>query len=68
MGTFTFEARAVDAGEPGRGRDQMSVTVRDRAGEVVASMTGALSGGNIQSLRLIRIEQEREKEKKREKR
>ena len=68
VGTFTFEARAVDAGEPGRGRDQMSVTVRDRAGEVVASMTGALSGGNIQSLRLIRIEQEREKEKKREKR
>jgi uncharacterized repeat protein (TIGR01451 family)/uncharacterized delta-60 repeat protein len=60
---FTYEARAVDAGEPGRGRDQLSVTVRDRDGRVVASFGGALSGGNIQSLRLRRQPRPEEREK-----
>lgn len=52
VGGHTFEARALDAGEPGRGRDQMSLTIRNRAGVVVATFGGPLAGGNIQSLRL----------------
>jgi hypothetical protein len=46
---YTFEARAVDAGEPGRRRDQMNITVRDRKGVIVASFAGKLDSGNIQS-------------------
>jgi hypothetical protein len=49
---YTFEARAVDAGEPGRGRDQFMITVRDPSGNVVSTVTGMLSGGNIQSHRI----------------
>jgi hypothetical protein len=48
---YTFEARAVDAGEPGRGHDQMSVTIRDARGAIVAGFAGTLTGGNIQSSR-----------------
>jgi hypothetical protein len=46
---YTFEARAVDAGEPGRRRDRMSITIRDRKGVIVATFDGTLDGGNIQS-------------------
>jgi uncharacterized repeat protein (TIGR01451 family) len=52
--SHSFEARATDAGEPGRGRDSFAVTVRDEAGSIVSSVTGNLSGGNIQSLKVQR--------------
>ena len=46
---FTFEASASDAGEPGRGRDTFSVTVKDPSGAVVATFEGTLTAGNIQA-------------------
>ena len=49
---FTFEARAADEGEPGRGHDTLAITIRDARGTVAATVTGALTGGNIQSSRL----------------
>jgi hypothetical protein len=49
---YTFEAVATDAGEPGRGRDAFSITVRDGSGQVVASVDARITDGNIQSLRL----------------
>ena len=55
---YTFEAFAADAGEPGRGRDQLEITIRDAQGAVVATANGVLTGGNIQSKRL-RQEQRR---------
>ncbi|MEO8678624.1 MAG: Ig-like domain repeat protein [Vicinamibacterales bacterium] len=48
---YTFEARATDAGEPGRGRDTFALTVRDRNRMVVATVNGTLTQGNIQSAR-----------------
>ena len=50
----TFVATAVDAGEPGRGRDTFAITVRAPGGDIVATVRGTLAGGNIQSLRLRR--------------
>ena len=49
---YTFEARATDQGEPGRGRDRFAVTIRDSQGGIVATVDGVLSDGNIQSERL----------------
>jgi hypothetical protein len=49
---YTFDARASDEGEPGRGRDTFALTVRDRNGMVVATVNGTLTQGNIQSARL----------------
>jgi uncharacterized repeat protein (TIGR01451 family) len=49
---YSFEARASDEGEPGRGRDHFTITIRDNHGIVVASVDGVLSNGNIQSERL----------------
>ncbi len=49
---YRFEARAADEGEPGRGHDTFSITIRDAAGTVVAMANGTLTNGNIQSLRL----------------
>lgn len=51
---YTFEALATDQGEPGRHRDSFSLVVKDSHGHVVANVTGALDGGNIQSSRLGR--------------
>jgi hypothetical protein len=48
---YTFEATATDAGEPGVGRDAFAVTIKSPSGEVVATVGGLLSGGNIQSRR-----------------
>ena len=53
-GGYTFEARAIDAGEPGRGLDRFAITVRDAAGRIVASLDDALDDGNIDSLRIGR--------------
>lgn len=48
---YRFEARATDAGEPGRGRDTFAVTIIAPDGTIVAAVTGTLAGGNIQSRR-----------------
>jgi hypothetical protein len=48
---YTFQAQATDAGEPGRGRDLFAITIRDASGVVVASVSAAITDGNIQSLR-----------------
>jgi hypothetical protein len=50
---YTYEAVATDRGEPGRSRDTFSIVIRDAAGAVVAVADGPLSGGNIQSTRLL---------------
>ena len=42
---------AVDAGEPGRGRDSVTMTIRDAAGALVSSANGTITDGNIESLR-----------------
>jgi hypothetical protein len=49
---YTFEATAVDGGEPGRGRDTFAITVRNASGQVVASVNAPITQGNIQSLRM----------------
>jgi hypothetical protein len=45
---FTFEARAMDRGEPGRGRDTFMLIVKDKHGTVVLNASGTLDQGNIQ--------------------
>ena len=45
----TYEVTASDNGEPGRGRDRFTITIRAPGGNVVATFGGTLSGGNIQS-------------------
>jgi hypothetical protein len=49
---YTFAATAVDAGEPGRGHDTFAITIRNAAGDIVASVNAPITQGNIQSLRL----------------
>ena len=49
---YTFEAKAVDRGEPGRHRDDMTITVRNAAGSIVLSADGTIDAGNIQSTRI----------------
>jgi hypothetical protein len=51
---YTFDVTATDRGEPGRGRDTFSLMIKNSAGNVVASVSGTLDGGNIQSTRLIK--------------
>jgi hypothetical protein len=46
---YTFTAQALDAGEPGRGRDMFAITVRDSAGHLVASVNARISLGNVES-------------------
>jgi hypothetical protein len=48
---YRFELRAEDHGEPGRGRDWWSLTVRDGRGVVVVEFEGVLDAGNIQAHR-----------------
>jgi hypothetical protein len=48
---YTFEVVALDAGEPGKGRDRFTLTIRDGAGNIVGRVDGLLTRGNIQSLR-----------------
>ena len=48
---YLFEARAADAGEPGRGRDTFALTITAPDGAVVAAIDGVLAGGNIQAKR-----------------
>jgi probable HAF family extracellular repeat protein len=49
---YTFEATAIDAGEPGPGKDSFAITITSPSGDVVARVSGLLSGGNIQSRRV----------------
>lgn len=49
---YTFELVAADRGEPGRGRDELTLTVRDAQGVAVLSATGVIDGGNVDSLRV----------------
>src|SRR5262249_19931368 len=49
---YTSEARATDQGEPGAGKDTFTLTVRDAGQQVVFSIAGTLTRGNIQSSRL----------------
>jgi len=51
---YTFEARAEDKGEPGRGRDVFAMTVRSPQGVVVAVVDGVIAAGNIQSHKVDR--------------
>jgi hypothetical protein len=46
---FTFEARAADRGEPGRGRDTFALIVKDSRGTVVLNVSATIEEGNIQS-------------------
>jgi probable HAF family extracellular repeat protein len=48
---YAFEARATDAGEPGRGRDGFAIVITGPDGEV-ARVEGLLTGGNVQSKKL----------------
>jgi hypothetical protein len=49
---YTFALQATDQGEPGRGRDTFAIVVKNAGGTVVATISGELDGGNIQSSRL----------------
>ena len=51
---YTFSGEVVDAGEPGAGRDRFTMTVLSPEGAVVATVTGTISAGNIQSSRVDR--------------
>jgi uncharacterized protein len=44
---FTFVAESADNGEPGRGRDTFSVTVRNPQGDVVLQAAGVLTAGSV---------------------
>jgi hypothetical protein len=48
---YTFEATAVDAGEPGADRDRFGITIRRPGGSVVARVDKKLGKGNNQALR-----------------
>jgi len=51
---YTFEVFAQDAGEPGRHRESVRITIWDPAGSIVARVDGDLDGGNVQSARIHR--------------
>jgi uncharacterized repeat protein (TIGR03803 family) len=46
---YSFEVRATDTGEPGRGRDTFAITIRDANGVVVSTAAGTLIEGNIEA-------------------
>ncbi len=47
---FSFEFVAADRGEPGAGRDTVSLVIRNAAGAVLGEWTGPIGGGNVDSL------------------
>jgi len=50
---YAFEVKATDQGEPGRRHETVAIAItRNADGQVVATISGYLSGGNIQSVRL----------------
>lgn len=46
---YTFQLVVVDAGEPGKGTDTIALTIRRPDGAVVATVSGPLMDGNIDS-------------------
>ena len=46
---FTFDMRAIDDGEPGRGHDRFKIEIRDAQGKRVAYVNEEIDSGNIQS-------------------
>jgi hypothetical protein len=51
---YRYEVFAQDAGEPGRHRETIRMTIWSSSGQVVAQFEGDLDGGNIQSKRIHR--------------
>lgn len=51
---YTFEVKAADAGEPGRGRDSFAIVIKAPDGTTVVSASGVLAGGNVQSLLVVK--------------
>ncbi len=49
---YTFTVQATDAGEPGPGRDQFAIVIRNPAGTIVAIVSGRISAGNIESVKV----------------
>jgi hypothetical protein len=47
---YAFELVAADRGEPGRGADTVTLTIRDASGAVVAQTTGVIDAGNVDAL------------------
>jgi hypothetical protein len=47
---YTFELIAVDRGEPGRRRDEVTLVVKDASGAVVLQTSGVIDAGNVDSL------------------
>lgn len=47
---YTFELIAVDRGEPGRRRDEVTLVVRNASGVVVLQTAGTIDSGNVDSL------------------
>jgi hypothetical protein len=47
---YTFVAESSDNGEPGRGLDTFSITVRNPLGDVVLQVSGVLTAGNVEAL------------------
>ena len=53
-GGYRYEVFGQDAGEPGRHRESVRITITDLSGRVVAQAEGVLNGGNLQSVRIHR--------------
>ena len=49
---YRYEVRAADEGEPGRHRESVTIVVTSPSGTVVATVSGTLTGGNVQSRRI----------------
>lgn len=49
---YSYEVFAQDAGEPGRHRESIRITIRNSSGAIVASVDGVLTEGNVQSFRI----------------
>ncbi len=47
----TFEVRTADLGEPGKGRETVSIVIKDASGLTVATVSGVLASGNIQKVK-----------------
>jgi hypothetical protein len=48
---YTFEMRAVDAGEPGAHRDRFRIVIQDAKGNVVTRVSDEIDSGNIQAFK-----------------
>jgi hypothetical protein len=46
---YTFTVQAVDKGEPGKNKDTFAMTIFSPTGEVVATMSGPITAGNVEA-------------------